>query len=341
MSNILITGMSAAHTSQNANSRSIAYAGVIQRVLESAGHSVTMVEPDMLWTREYLERYDVVLAGISPITSLSANHAYGALHAIDLMWDSDKLVLFIDAPRPSQITASLRSVVTTRSNLVKPFYSARKGYAAATLPENEGRLHLICEKLLEDYWPKAIYPSLPWRAVGSVMDELPLQGASSLYGINLDAFLISDMPPAVHERSSFWVADNATSTWTKKLAPTLANPIIPMKLNKGWTDAQVQQQMSISLGALIEPHRDGTWWSYRYVQAMNTGTPIATEWRESGHIGYAWEMLASGIESMDPDYRLDLSWNQTGEYLQKIPNKQQGLADLEDTIGLTPMKGQQ
>lgn len=338
MKNILITGMSAPHTSQNANNRSLAFAGVIQRALESAGHSVTISEPDVLWTREYLERYDAVLVGLSPITSLSANNAYGALHAMDLLWDSEKITLFIDAPRPSQITASLRSVVTTRSNLVKPFYSARKGYREAILPANEGRLHLTCERLLEDYWPRTIYPSLPWRSVGSVMDELPLQGASSLYGINLDTFLVTDLPPATYERSSLWVADNTAATWTKKLVPTLSHAVIPMKLNKGWTDTKVEHEMARSLGALIAPHREGTWWTYRYMQAMNTGTPIATEWRESNSIGYAWEILASAIEGMTPDERLDLSWSQTSDYLQRVPRKDAALAELEILIGLREEK---
>jgi hypothetical protein len=334
MSKILITGMSASHMSQTSMNKSLGFAGAISKVLESAKHDVLISPPDITWKKEYLDNFDAVLVGVSPITSLSANKAYGALHVIDLLWGSEKLNLFIDAPHPALITASLRSLDAKPENLVKPFYAYRAGYKVVSDKEQNKRYVSIVRRFLTDAWPATLYPSLPWRNGDSVAATLPETAHARLSGINLDSYLIADAPPTEVERVLRWAADYPESPWSRKTLGTLHYPAVMMKSHKGWSDSMVEDNIAHSIGSLISPHRDGTWWTYRYIQSMNTGTPIATQWRESAAIGGSWSVLASAIESMNPNERRDISWNQTSEYMRSIPTRDEAKVSLEGMINL-------
>lgn len=332
MSRILITGMSAPQMSASANRRSLSFAGAIEKVLTEAGHSVAMMEPDITWTIENLEYYDAVLVGVSPLTSLSANKAYGALHIIDVMYNSDKLTLFIDAPHPAQITASLRAISSKPENLTKPFFSYRKGYQLVNSPDVSKRLIKTVNKLLSSKWPRTIYPSLPWHDVSAVEKELP-EGLV-LTGVNLDAYLIEPRANKTDVRFNRWAAEGPTTPWAKSLAKTLSFPIVPIRWNKGWKDEECYDQILMSSGVILPQYKGGTWWTYRYAQSMNAQTPIATEWRESSSIGDSWSVLASSIETMTSQERNALSTRQTAEYLTSIPSKNAARTLLEDHLGL-------
>ena len=335
MSRVLITGMTASQMSLNANERSLSFAGVMAKALKSTKHEVTILEPDVLWTEENLDYYDHVVVGIAPITSISANHAYGALHVLRMLWNSDKMTLFVDAPNPSQISASLNAIVSQPKNIVKPFYSGRVGYQRLlNVPGAADEILSAVSLLVNEQWPDTVYPSLPWKTDELVAAEFPKGASNTLFGINLDSFLISETPPGSYERVNRWAADDQTSTWTKKLSLTLDYPVEKMKLNKGWTDKQIEELISHSTGSLITPHKKTTWWTHRYVQSMNTGTPVATEWKESGLIGDSWSVLAASIESMSPSQRQELSWNQTAQYMVRIPSKDTALKILENLIGV-------
>lgn len=332
MSRILITGMSAPQTSISANKRSLSFAGLMKDVLTQSGHQVVMIEPDLTWEQENLDYYDVVMVGISPLTSLSANYAYGALHLIDMLKDSDKLVFFVDAPNPSQIKASLVSINSWNGNLTKEFYKNRKGYSLAVT--NANKLLSVVDFLLNESWPTTIYPLLPWNQELSIHTQLPDGAASSLIGINLDSFILKKNTVGSTDRTARWIADNPDSPWTKKKLSTLNYPAMPMKWNKGWTDSQVELQIGQSIGALITPHKDTTWWTYRYIQAMNTATPVSSLWLNTSVIGHSWSYLASTIEDMKAQERYDLSRTQMEAYLAHIPNKQEAVNNLENVLSI-------
>jgi hypothetical protein len=334
MSKILITGMSAPQMSINANSRSLSFAGVIEKVLTDAGHKVAMIEPDITWTEENLDYYDAVLVGFSPITSLSANKAYGALHIMHVLRKSKKLCLFIDAPQPAQLMASLRSIALHPKNLTKEFYSNRTGYQLAQDPSMSSRMLEVINRLLNNEWPKTLYPSLPWKSQESVIGELQPKVEGSLHGINLDAYLVSPAPVYKDERIDKWAADTFSTKWVKTTLNTLKYPATPMKWNKGWTDSQVYAQISPALGSLISPHRDGTWWTYRYAQSLNAGTPIASEWKETQIIGSSWNVLAAHVEEMNEQERDKLSYAQKMDYIASIPSKEGARERLETLIGI-------
>ena len=338
MSKILITGMSAPHVSPDANSRSLSFASLMGLVLILHGNDVTQEEPKIAWTEDDLKEYDKVLVGLSPITSLSANHTYGALNVISRLKDTSKLVFFIDAPEPTRIGSSLRAIKKKPENLVKPFYSYRKGYTQANSPEVLNRLLETVDSLLVDAWPATLYPMLPWTDHESIQEQLPEAARPSLKGVNLDRYLLSEQEPSDVERTEKWVVENFSSPWTKSTVATLSNPTVPMKWNKGWTDDKVADQVARGIGALISPHQNGTWWTYRVVQCLNALTPVATDWRESGFIGSPWMQLASAIEHMSQEERMQLAKDQRKTYLDAIPSKRDAAVVLNEALQLHSRK---
>lgn len=339
MSKILITGMSASHASESANARSASFASVIRTVLVLQGHEVVQLDPEVSWNTKDLDQYDSVLVGLSPLTSLSANRVYGALSVIDVLLDTDKLVLFLDAPEPNRITSSLRAIIKTPDNLTKPFYSYRKGYDTASQPNMLQNLLDIVEHLLTKEWPTTLYPSLPWQDKDKVAAQLPAGAASSLLPISLDSYLINNQDVIELERREKWVVENYSSSWVKSTTATLQRPTVPMKWHKGWTDAQVESQIAAGVGALFSPHLNGTWWSYRLIQCINTLTPVATDWRESSAIGSSWSHLASRIEDMSQEERNALAKDQRKEYTNAIPTRTDAAIALSSALKLYSKKG--
>lgn len=323
MANILVTGMTASHTSETANERSLSFPGVLALALETQGHTVTLSAPDITWTTEDLERYDKVIVGVAPITSVAAGNTYGGLHVIDILWGDQRLALMVDAPRPLQIGASLRSIAGTPSNLVKPFYSKRRGYAQASEEKTTERLLSVVTRLLEEKWPLTIYPSLPWHDNETVAAQFLPNAIDSLLGLNVDVFLISPKPPEEHSRVARWVVDDLSSPWVEKLIPTIGHPVKPMREKRTDTDNEVSARMSEAIGAIVSPHKEGTWWSYRIMQALNNGTPVVANWRETGTIGESWQVLPSAIESLRLQELADLAWNQLDDYVKSIPSREE------------------
>lgn len=334
MSKIFITGMSAPQVSPNANSRSLSFAGVLNFVLVSSGHEVTWSDPSVHMTEESLSQFDSVLVGVSPLTSVGANRAYGALHLINKLWDSGKLVLFVDSPNSIQIEVGLRAISKNHDNIVKPFYSYRKEYAfVASDTVAKGSVLMGVERLLSDDWVTTIYPSLPWKLQNQI--KLPANAKANIHAINLDSYLLTKTD-VDYDRRDKWVVDSANSTWAKDVVQTLTLPQSPMKWNKGWTDEQVFEQICRSIGVIISPDKkDGTWWSYRYVQALSSGTPVVTDWKESHFIGDAWGVLASSIDGMSQSKRDLIATAQYESYVANIPNQKSALKKLNEVLNLT------
>jgi len=340
MSKILITGMSAPHASAEANKRSLSFAGLICNVLSQLGHEVVQDDPDISWNINDLDQYDLVLIGLSPLTSLSANRVYGALNLIDLLQESSKLRFFIDAPEPTRITASLRAIVKTPDNLTKPFYSYRKGFMYATVPGMASNLLAVVNRLLNDEWPTTLYPALPWSGTGKIISQLPAGAAESLCAINLDSYILSTQDSIEVEKRDKWVVENYNTSWIKEVTGMLTYQSVPMKWHKGWNDEQVFSQISSGIGSLISPYQTGgTWWSYRLIQSLNASTPVATDWRESQAIGDSWTYLASHIETLPIDKRVEVAHAQREEYAKSIPSRRDAAVTVSDALNLYATKG--
>jgi hypothetical protein len=339
VSSVLITGMTASQTSEAANSRTLSFAGVISTALSVGRHTVTISAPEMWWTLGDMSRYDSIIVGVAPVTSVTASNAYGGLHVIDLLWNDPRLTLMVDAPRPLQIGASLRSVTGTPGNLIKPFYAKRRGYSAAAEPSQATRLLNTATRLLDDKCPATIYPSLPWQDASAVESQFT-RGTTSLHGVNLDALLISDSQlPFAEKRVDRWVVDDPTSIWTQKISPTISRQIVSMKETPRQNDKEVGKRIAVSLGSLIAPHREGTWWTHRIPQSLSVGTPIATSWREASLIGSSWGVLPSTIESLSRNSANNLAQTQLEEYIRSIPSREEAVNKLEEIICNSTLKG--
>jgi hypothetical protein len=320
----------------SANGRSLSFAGLIYRALTEDGHEVTWADPSVTYTKaSLLNKFDAVLVGVSPITSLSANRVYGALSIIDHLWGSEQLTLFIDAPQVNQINFSLKAIQTTPGNFAKSFFSNRKEYSAVSSDEKlQQRLLKCVDKMVYTQWPTVMYPALPWSSTEKIKELLP-EGVTSLVGINLDSYIIEDRVPA-EERRSKWVVDLYKNSWVEATLKTLVSPHAPMKWNKGWTDVQVLEQIDRSMACLIAPHkREGSWWTTRFAQALSSLTPVVTDWKESSQIGPEWSLLAAHVESLSESQRLEVASSQRSSYLQNIPSKSHAVAILSGTIKLT------
>jgi hypothetical protein len=285
-------------------------------------------------TDEYLKSFDSVIVGISPITSLSANRVYGALHVIDRLWDHKSLTLFVDAPKVNQITASLKSTMMNKESFTKNFFSYRKDYKKVISDQQTSdRLFATVEKLFLGEWPTTLYPSLPWSDESAIYELLPI-GARKLVGMNFDSFLFVDVEMPTSRRSK-WAVDTYKSKWTTKTLNTLAQPHTPMKWNKGWTDEQVLDQINRSIGAIIAPaDREGSWWTYRIAQALSAYVPVVTDWKHSSKLGPEWDILAGAVEDMTDELRYVLAVTQRQSYMAAIPTKQKAISDIETALNL-------
>jgi hypothetical protein len=342
MAKIFLTGMTAPQASRRNNSRTLSFAGVLDKVLTEAGHEVTWEDPTFEIFDHHLDEYDCVLVGVGPLTSLASNRVYGALRIIDMLWKDPKLKLFIDAPGTNQIPVSIKAIHTNPKNLVKSFYSYRKGFEhVVTNQAMQDRLRSAISRLNNEQWPTTIYPSLPWTSQDQVKSSLPSIIGDSLVGVNLDSHLISNDLLFV-EKSEKWCADDLKHRETKKLISMLSLPISPLRWSKGNNDVHVFDQISKSACALVSVVKgDKTWWTYRYIQALNASTPVYTDWITTSLIGPAWSHLAPTIEAMPPEQRLKLSISQKLEYLNSIPEKQEALNSLENLLNLSKKEGNQ
>lgn len=337
MANILITGMTSSQASSRLGEKSTSFSALIARALTSRGHSVTWEPASVKWDLDYLSQFDSVLVGVAPVTSLSANYAYGALSVIYQLLGDKRLTLFLDAPQPRQITAALRAVTPDPYSLFKPFYRNRREYSlvssdAALMTYVSGAVNA----LLNEPWPTTLYPTLPWKKDDPELKKaLPDGATAALVGLNLDTLIAPTEASSEAPAGDRWVLDTAKSKWAQSTISMLLLPVTPAKWHKGWTDRQIENNMRQSVGVLVTPHKPGgTWWTPRYMQALNSRVPVATDWKESAFLGSQWNVLAATIEAMDHAERAALSDTQRELYLQHIPNETEATRALERALRL-------
>jgi hypothetical protein len=334
MAKIFLTGMTAPQTSEKVNKNSKTFSSVLHEVLTSAGHEVTWSAPSVTTTDSDLKEFDSVLVGIAPVGSLTSHKIYGALNVIDLAKKSGKLTLFVDLPNCSLITSSIKSMVNNPKSFTKSFYSKRKEYDFVVAdPEVESRLFNVLKSLNDEEWPTTIYPKLPWGNPSQV--KLSSLAKKNLHGVNLDSFYITELPDLNKTRADKWCVD-IYNEWSNKTIKTLSLPSVAMRWGRGVSDNEVLDQISRSIGAIITTDkRDGSWWSYRYVQALNSNTPVATDWSVSQYLGSPWAVLASNIDTMAQENRDLLARAQKDIYTAKIGNQKSSLNELQSILRIS------
>ena len=337
MGNILITGMSAPQYSPKSNARTASFASQLDKTLTGAGHVVTWTHPKIDWDGRYFDAYDAILIGMSPVLSVTANHGYGALKAIQSLFYDPRLTLFIDAPNPAQITASLNAVSADYTRLCKDFFAARDGFEWANQPPGERVLIEVIKLLRTQTWPPTLYPSMPWAdwTDPEWFQWMPFGFGESAVAVNLDGLMMSPPNNQPTPRSHLWAVDDLKSPWAARIAANVTYNFVPLKPKRFAKDSDVSAVLAKCTGTLLVPQKDGiTWWTPRLIQSLIVGTPVVTEWRDSKLLGPEWAVLASTVEDLDDTQRILLAEHQLIAYLAAIPFGTRAVTDLEQRLKL-------
>lgn len=333
---ILFTGMASGHTNADVHNGNLGFFGVLSNVISgSLGHEIEWRSPSVLWTMQDLEKYDQIFVGVVPPTSLGANKVYGALHLLNLLTRDQRLTLVLDNPQLWQFKTSFAAVARDPKSLVSKFYAKRSEYALVN--NNEALLASfasIAERMAAGKWARTIYPSLPWKLNSAVASALGIHDVESLVPVNLDAHLMDLTTMERTTRSTSWLLDNSSTSWSRSVVRTIHRDVDVMRSTKKETDADIFDKMKTSLGSMLSPQDRGvgTWWSYRYIQSLNSGAPIVTNWRETIDLSDSWGLLAYQVEEMSDARREELARNQREAYLGAIPSKEDSVLQLAQLL---------
>lgn len=319
---VLITGATAQQASQKTALRIPTFASLMAQSLESSGATVNFTEPLITMDKAYLAEYDVVLVGVAPPTSLSANKLYPAFAIANRAREVGNLALFLDAPEPFKLQASLKSCYLNISDMQKSFYSRRKNYAEMTSDLGfASEVYSFIEFLYKRPWPVTLFSALPWSQAGAITSAMPNIDESRLFGVNLDAQLLQDSNNILTSsgQETFWTCDAPKTKWSSAIQRTLQYPIVPVRQNK-WEDrSQIQNRMANSIGTLVSVYRASEpWWSPFVAQSLALDTPVITDWRYSSSLGPAWGHLPSTVEEMSLAQRRELALKQKSIYLASL-----------------------
>lgn len=295
--------------------------------------SVTWSEPKLSWKKSDLDAFDEIIFGFSPPTSMGANHLYGAINALNILYESPKLRLVVDSPQIWQYKNSLKAFKRDPDQIFGSFYANRKNYLEANKPKTREDAELLSHKLANIPWPITYVPRLPWSSNEELISKVPFITAESLTPLNLDSFLIEKRTPEIG-RASQWAVDNTKSSWFTTTKNTLRFPTMSVKNSNKPKDAEAFSRINSCMGLIVTPQdrNTGTWWSYRYIQGLNTTTPIATYWQESGKISPEWGLLAYQLEDMQPYERQHVAFQQIKQYENLIPDKDSTISKLRSMV---------
>lgn len=320
---ILFTGMASSHCIRP---KSVSFFTALSDLVSEFAE-VVWDSPKMSWTATDLNDFDYIFFGLTPPTSLSANKLYPALNLLSTMFLSPKLILVADGAQMWQYKNSFEALKRDYRILLGSFYSKRADYSSAV--SDPRFLEVLVAHLTVSDWPKTIYPQLPWDPGKKIFSLLSFITPSKITGINIDSTLMSEALPRIG-RSDYWSAENIKSSWIEKIQGTLSFPISPNKTKKFTEDAQVIDNIQSSVGLLIPPQdrEVGTWWNYRMFQAMNTGTPVVTQWQDAVYFDQSWAKLGYQIEDMSPAERALVAAQQRSSYLAAIPGPREAKENL-------------
>lgn len=326
---ILITGSTAQQASQKASVRVPTFASMMAEALSRNGDDVDFIEPSFKYTKHHLALYDVVLVGIAPPTSIAANKVYPAFAMAERARELGNLALFIDAPEPFKIMASLKSVDSGVSSLTKPFYEKRKEFKIFKNDEiSRQEVFSFNEFLLNQEWPTTIYPSIPWSGVSNIITSIPNLTVDKAVGVNLDYQIIEDIKtePKKPELADHWVVDYPRSKWTEQIAYSVRTDIEPLRPSPWVSEEEIEEKISNSVGTLISVHRGyEPWWSPFIAKSLALKKPVVTDWRYTNHLDESWNMLASGVEDLTPMQRQALAEAQLESYTASIEGQTETL----------------
>jgi hypothetical protein len=327
---VLITGSTSPQASVKTATRTPTFASLLSHSFISQGISAELVEPSTELTTEKLDKYDAIFVGIAPPTSLSANRVYPAFAVANRARHLGKLVLFIDAPEPYKIQASLKSCYLNISDLQKNFYWRRKSFHEFTeTVEFQEEVYQFIEFLYTEEWPTLLYPAFPWFPQELISKALP--NATNSVPVNLDETLIQvgRISPDLEADRTYWTCDAPRTKWAAKVSNTLALPVMSTRKSRWDLEDITLTRMRRGVGTLISLYRsDEPWWSPALSQSLSQGVPVVTDWRFSQALGAEWSYLPSSVESMSTPERFELAVSQRDFYLGSISTWQMDFSEI-------------
>lgn len=334
---VLITGCTSQQSSIKTQGKTPTFAGLLSQAFRDGGAAVEVVEPSVYLKESDIAQYDSVIVGIAPPKSLSANKVYSAFSVAEKARKIGNLSLFLDAPEPYKVWASLKSCYNNFSDLEKPFYSKRKEYKEFLNDDVNNQVKSFIEYLYTDLWVKTYYPTFPWSTNSTLCDAIENIDSSKLYGVSVDALILNtnNLLRSSFPNKNYWTCDAPNTEWSKSIVKTLENPVISTRQDKWASQSDTLDRIKMSLGTLVSTYRSGeSWWSPALSQSLSCGVPVVTDWRHSASLGDEWRILATTIETMTLKERSELAITQMGLYLSKIPTWQSTVEDLIESIDL-------
>jgi len=336
---VLITGSTAQQSSLKTALRFTTFAALMYKSLTDSGASVDFMEPSSKMSKEELSSYDAVLVGIAPPTSLSANKIYPAFAIANKARELGNLIVFIDAPEPYKLQASIKSCYLNVSDLKKDFYSRRNNYdELLTDSEFSADVYSFIKYLYTQQWPTTIFSSLPWSDEQALASAIPNIDGSKLFGVNLDYQILKESPAieSLNGEQTFWTCDAPKTKWATSIEKTLRHPMTPVRHSRWEHRDEITNRMSESVGTLISTYRSSEpWWTPFLAESLALSKPVVTDWRFSSQLGAHWSHLASTVEEMSALERAELADSQKSVYLDATSaSSQTKIAEAIQTVAL-------
>lgn len=319
---ILITGCTAGQSSVNLMSRTVSFTSLLHNAFKDLGHEVFLTRPHLNYSKEFLDRYDVIFVGLASPSSVSAHYSYGAFAVANKARELGKLRLIVDMPEPQKIRKTIRDFYTKTDDFYKTFYSTRTQYDLACKTENRDQISAFIDHLHNDKWEQTYIPSMPWFSNNFVTKNIPNLDEGKIITLSFDRGLVDKSNDRVSPvLSSYWGADKLKSSWTKKTSSNLTLPIYSTRNSNYSTNGMIIDKMKNSVGTLISTYQGGDpWWSIAISQSLIAGVPVVTEWRHTAELGAEWACLPSTIEEMSPEERRVVAQSQKDFYREAVPS---------------------
>jgi len=328
---ILLTGMTAAQHSEQYASRVPTFMSAIRQALPDDA-DVVWETPSVKMSDAYLQSFDRVVVGVSSPMSLAANHAYGALWVVESAWRAGRLRLVVDAPEPFKVMSGLRSIVSDPDRLTKPLFASRPDYSVLLNESVRERVFGAVNRLAGEEWPETLAPSLPWSKYDFLERHIP-NASGCVRALNLDAIFLEQWGcsyPSIYREGEFWVADEPSTTYIRRLEPLLRWEVEPWRAGRWATLEQTRDRLCNATGALLTTYRAGEpWWTPLLPLALSQGVPVATDWNlTSSVLPPVWSLLPAHIEDADLDARRAIVEQQQDSYLSTINSVQNCREDV-------------
>lgn len=328
---VLITGCS---SSQTTDSRMPTFSGLIKNALIAGGHDVVLDTPSIRWSEEDLSRYDSVIVGLAPPTSISAYRLYGALSVIDVARKVTNVRYLVDAPEPHRLWNGIRAIASNPESLIKDFYSKRPDYLIASEPKQLDRLHSVVVDLFTETWEKTLIPAFPWSNPKHITNYIPMLTDNLVSPLCLDSFIIDNKSTSLYIKndSNMWSYDSKNK-WLDGVAETISGDVQPITVGRKPLVSDSLNRINRSVGTIISTYKNNDpWWSINLPLSLSINTPVITDWRYTSQMGDSWSLLAHQIEELSVNERSRLAAEQTKDYKNFIPNKEEVINSVLESV---------